>query len=565
MPKKLPYGISDFARIIEQNYAYIDKTGFIEFLENENNPTQLMLRPRRFGKSLFLSVLEYYYDMNAAGRFESLFSGLYIGKNPTAERGMYAVMRFDFSVLDTETPDSFRRSFLSEVQNRVAAFLEKYRDVFPHSERDVKNIRENNLGTGALSFVCAAADNAGVPIFVLIDEYDNFANDLIAMGETYKSEVEAGGLVRTFYKSLKAGTASAIKRIFMTGVSPMMVNDLTSGFNIATDYSLFPKYNELFGFTRDKVEWIMAETGVDKKLIKIDMEAYYNGYMFNERGKDKVYNPQMILYLFNQVLQLGMQPKQVVDTNLQTDYARLRRLAENPNNREKLLDIVLNGSVTANIIEKFSLEQLNRDEYFTSLMFYLGMLTIGGTDIGITKLIIPNYSVRTLYWEYAAAYARDQQEEADITNTSKLTGTVMEMARTGDISPYLEYFTESILKRLSNRDLQRFDEKYVKGMMLATLFVNGLYLPVSEYETINGYPDIYLQRHPANGEIRYEHVFEIKYAKTGAADAEIAAKFAEAEAQIEKYKKDARFAGRDDLKFAAMVFRGKGDVEVRGG
>ena len=557
MPKKLPYGQSNFAAMIERNYAYVDKTRFVELLEDENNTYQFFLRPRRFGKSLFLSVLENYYDINRKGKFDTLFGNLYIGKKPTPEQGKYAVMRFDFSGLDTENHEVFRKSFLNRVQERVIDFLERYKNLFPNTER----VMEGGLGIDALDIAYTAACNVDIPIFVIIDEYDHFANKLIAMGKTYRDEVKAGGLVRAFYESLKSGTGSVIKRIFITGVSPMMMNDMTSGFNMSTDYSLFPKYNEMMGFTREEVEWLMRETRVDENLIKVDMETYYNGYMFSRKGKNKVYNPQMVLYLFDQILQLGRQPEHIVDPNLRTDYGRLRRLVENERNREMLLQIMKNGAVATDIIERFSIEELNRSEYFVSLLFYLGMLTIGGTERDVTRLIIPNYSVKTLYWEYAMSYAQDA-ENVEI-NTSELSDTIRDMAYDGDIKPYVNYFVENFLKRLSNRDLQNFDEKYIKVMMLSTMFISGLYLPKSEDETVNGYTDVYLQKHPAKPGIKYEYVFEIKYAKTDATEAEIVAKFTEAETQIEKYKKDERFKNRNDIKFAALVFRGKGDAEVR--
>jgi len=407
MLKKLPYRQSDFDKIIEQNYAYVDKTRYIELLENENNTYQFFLRPRRFGKTLFLSVLEHYYDLNKKNRLESLFGNLYIGRNPTLEQGKYAVMRFDFSVLNTETRDSFRKSFSNKVQECVIDFLEIYSNIFKNTEQDIKRIKGNNLGTDALDVACTAARSAGVPIFVIIDEYDNFANDLIAMGKDYKDEVEAGGLVRTFYKSLKAATSSVVKRIFITGVSPMMINDLTSGFNIATDYSLFPKYNEMFGFTRDEVDWLMAETGVDGNLIEVDMEAYYNGYMFNEDGQNKVYNSQMTLYLFNQILQLGKQPKEIIDANLKTDYGRLRRLVRSKDNGNVLLKIATGGKVAANIIEKFSMDKLDIEEYFISLLFYIGMLTVDEVFEEQLYLKVPNYSIQTLYWDYVVSYLKD--------------------------------------------------------------------------------------------------------------------------------------------------------------
>jgi len=560
MIKKVPYGQSNFASMIERGYAYADKTRYIELLENENNGYQFFIRPRRFGKSLFLSILENYYDINRKEKFESLFGEFYIGKNPTPEQGTYFVIQFDFSGLNTDTHDDFKKAFSNRVQECVTAFLENYANIIPDAKKDIENITEKSLGMSALDVVYRTANSAGIPIFVIIDEYDHFANNLIAMGKTYKDEVKAGGIVRSFYENLKVGTKSVVRRIFITGISPMMINDLTSGFNMSTDYSLDAKYNEMFGLTKEEVESLMQKMGVDKNIVKIDMEAYYNGYMFNERGKDKVYNPQMILYLFNQILRTGVQPEQLVDTNLQTDYARLRRLAENENNRELLLQITKNGGIYGNIIEKFSLDNLNTEEYFVSLLFYLGMLTNGGVKRGRIWLKIPNYSIRTLYWGYAVSYIQDMEEKR--ISTFELDDVTGKMAFDGEIKPYLDFFTENFLKRLSNRDLIRFDEKHLKVMLLASLFTSRLYLPNSESEVTEGYTDIYLQKHPAVADIKYEYVFEIKYVKTDAKDSEIKAKREEAQTQIEHYKKDPRFVNRSDVRFAAIVFKGKGEYEL---
>ncbi|MDR2579006.1 MAG: ATP-binding protein [Chitinispirillales bacterium] len=562
MPKKLPYGQCNFANIIASNYAYVDKTRYIELLENENNSYQFLLRPRRFGKSLFLTMLENYYSLNTKDRFDALFGGLYIGKNPTAEQGTYAVMEFDFSGLDTDSREDFKKTFLNIVESRVIRFLQDYKNIFSNAEHDIKTIEEKYSGIDSLNVAYNAARGAGVPIFVLIDEYDHFANKLVAMGSAYMDVIQEDGLVRSFYEALKRETKSSIKRIFITGVSPMMINDMASGFNMAANLSLLPQYNEMFGFTREEVEWLIAETGIDKNWIKVDMEAYYNGYMFNEDGGNKVYNSQMVLYFFDQLQRLKKLPKQIVDDNLKTDYGRLRRLVGNGRNKDKILKIMIDGGIDEDIAERFSVGDLQDEEYLVSLLFYLGMLTVGKTSDGTTRLTIPNYSIKTLYWEYMASYLKNMEDGA--VDTHELAEKVKSMALDGDLMPYMDYFTENVLKRLSNRDLQKFDEKYIKVMMLTNLFVSPLYLPVSEDENIHGYSDIYLQKHPAmQGAVKYEYILEIKYAKTDATETDVAAKFAEAEAQIQKYKKDPRFAGRSDLKLAALVFKGKGDVDVQ--
>jgi len=370
----------------------VDKTRYVELLEDENNRYQFFIRPRRFGKSLFLSVLENYYDLSRKDKFEALFKEFYIGKNSTPEQGKYAVIQFDFSGLNTDSHEEFKKSFSMRVQNAVLAFLNRYKSYFPNAEVAIQNL--NETGIGAIDVAYNSAADANIPIFAIIDEYDHFANNLIAMGKTYRDDVMTGCIVRSFYELLKVGTKSVVKRIFITGVSPMM-SDLMNGLNMAIDLSLCQKYNEMFGFTKEEVEWLMQETGIDKNLIKMDMEAYYNGYMFNNNGKNKVCNSQMVLYLFNQILQIGEQPSQIIDTSFQTDYKRLRSLAEN--NREILLQIIQNSGIICNVVENLPLYRFDSEEYFISLLFYFGMLTNAGIKEGQTYLRTPNYSVKGLY------------------------------------------------------------------------------------------------------------------------------------------------------------------------
>ncbi|MDR0305942.1 MAG: ATP-binding protein [Chitinispirillales bacterium] len=558
--KKLPYGLPNFADLIESGYTYVDKTRFIELLENESNRFQLFLRPRRFGKSLFLSVLENYYDLGEKEKFKSLFGDLYIGKNPTPEQGTYVILGFDFSGLDISgSPQQFRTSFLNRIERSVIAFFERYENIFTNAAEEAREIREQKPGIGALDFAYGAAAKAKVKIFVIIDEYDHFANRLILMGEAYSREVKPEGTIKAFYETLKAATKSVVKRMFITGVSPMMLSDLASSFNMSTNISLDDAYNEMYGFTKNEVERLARETGMDMDLMQVDMEYYYNGYMFSDHGSEKVYNPQMVLYLFDQILKLKNPPK-IIDPNLRTDPERLRRLAENENNLETMMRIIKDGGISSKIVEMFSLDNLNRSEYFVSYLFYLGMLTNGGTFEGLTYLKIPNYSIKTLYWEYLAFSI--QNLETDTARYDEFMKTVREMAFKGNAAPYLNFFGEFILKHLSNRDMAKFDEKYIKAMLLANLLMSGLYLPKSEDENINGYTDIYLQKHPAVKDIKFEYIFEVKYVKTNADKKEKTSKLTEAATQIEKYKKDPRFANRNDIKFFALIFEGKRVYEV---
>jgi hypothetical protein len=261
--KQLPYGNANFESIRTGNYIYVDKTRFIEMLEGECNKYQFFIRPRKFGKSLFLSMLSHYYDMCRADNFNKLFSGLYIGAHPTPRKNSYAVMEFNFSGIDTFTPEHFKKSFELTVQRSVSSFFEQYQSVFPFAMELKAEITRNNEGIGSLRAAYSAAKAANVKLFIIIDEYDHFANDLIATGgiDFYKSMVQANGVVRDFYETLKIGTSDVVDRIFITGISPVMIDDLTSGFNIAVNLTLEEGYNNIMGFTEQEVEQLMNEAG----------------------------------------------------------------------------------------------------------------------------------------------------------------------------------------------------------------------------------------------------------------------------------------------------------------
>jgi hypothetical protein len=551
------------------NYVYVDKTRYIEMLEKESNPSQLFIRPRKFGKSLFLRTLMYYYDINEAANFGALFGNLYIGKNPTPHKNSYAVIKFDFSGLDTKSEEGFTKTFSDNVQSAVRDFLNRYRHVFREADLFIRQIDEEKPGIRALSKMVAVATE-DIKIFVIIDEYDQFANDLIAKGtlggkDMYKIMVTANGLVRDFYEQIKTAAIDAVVcRTFITGISPVTLDDLTSGYNIASNLTLRPKYNEMLGFTRAEVEWLMNATGVDPSLISIDMEAYYNGYLFHPNGKNRVYNPAMVLYIFEQIQDEMQIPEEVIDENIKTDYSRLRNLIHSENNRKTLIKIIDEGGVAVpKILKQFSVDQMNNSLYFISLLFYMGLLTVRERQSTKLFLQIPNYSIKTLYWEYLAEMIQDSSSEIRI-DADALDDAIDAMAMEGDLNRFIAYISENAFSRLSDHDLQRFDEKYIKILLLAYLFMDKKYVSMSEYETVPGRADIFLQRNPnpVYSQARYEWLLELKYCKASATETEIAAKRDEALTQINKYIHAYRTKDRPDLKAAIIVFVGKDKFEI---
>jgi hypothetical protein len=544
----------------------VDKTRFVEQLENESNPYQFFIRPRKFGKSLFFTLLEHYYDINRTKDFEKLFGELYIGKHPTPKKNAYAVMKFDFSGINTTGEEGFRDSFSDNIQTTVLQFLKIYRNLFPDADDIIQKINEEKPGIQSVRRAVNAAESVGVKFFIIIDEYDHYANDLIAMGsqlgkDIYRNVVQANGFVRDFYEALKIGTKSVIDRIFITGISPVMLDDLTSGFNIAVNLTLDPNYNEMMGFTQQEVDVLVKETGVDPDLINVDMESYYDGYLFHEDGENRVYNPSMILYFFNQILTSRKPPKNIIDDNLKTDYNRLRRLVQNEQNRETLMEIVQNNGIISDVISKFSIDRLEDTKYFISLLFYMGLLTVDKFQEGRLYLKIPNYSIRTVYWEYLEQLTLEWNKDVMIDLTEQ-NAAIWELAYRGNPHPYIEYVSQNIFSRLSNRDLQRFNEKYIKIMLLNGLFQSRLYVPVTEKEVEHGYIDIFLQRSPLLPDIKYEWVWEIKYIKN--ADAKNVETVCDAAiVQLEKYRDSHEFAGRTDLRYLSVIFIGKDKYEIK--
>jgi hypothetical protein len=400
---RIPYGISNFAMLREENYLYVDKTKYIEILENLP-PYQFLIRPRRFGKSLFLSMLENYYDIHKKGQFMSLFGDLYIGQNPTPDQNNYLVLSLSFSsIVTSEGKERLIQSFDDNVISSVRSLVRICRDFLPE-----KDLPENVTGAEmAIRFITQTALEAGVKIFIMIDEYDNFANDLIGSGnkQLYQDLISGEGYVRSFYKAIKDGTTKSIKRVFMTGVSPIMLDDLTSGFNITANLTLEKSLNEMLGFTGEEVHGVIVELGLDlvfkeEELLK-DLRKYYDGYRFCGEAGERLFNSDMVLYFLTALQENKQYPRNILDHNAKTDYRKLQELAFNFRDEETIDLLISRENIVTELVERFTLKEMYlRKENFISLSYYLGMLTIKGVKKNRYILSIPNYVVKTIYWEY---------------------------------------------------------------------------------------------------------------------------------------------------------------------
>jgi hypothetical protein len=561
MPKKIPYGQSNFESIMTENYAFVDKTRFIEFLEKEPTKFHFLIRPRKFGKSLFLSVLQHYYDTGKADLFDTLFGNLYIGKNPTPKRSSMLVLRFSFAGIDTTSIEDFQISFTESTMLAVQRFFVEHRNVIENYEELEKEVSTLGKVSSYLEYVIKVVEKMGRKLYVIIDEYDHFANDLIALGsplsnEQYKQTIWANSIVRDFYETLKDATQSVVDKIFITGITPIMLDDLTSGFNVSDNISVKEKYNEILGFTRDEVEWFIDETGVSRDDIVIDIERFYDGYLFHPDAKNKLYNSTMISYYLMCVLDEGKRVRYLIDDNLKTDYSRIKMLLNKPSNIEILKKLIENGFIRGEIVPKFSINDIYKKHIFLSLLYYLGLVTIDVNDRG-DILKIPNYSIKTMYWNYIERMC--EEESPDIYyDPSKIYDAVSTLARDNTPALFFDFIKDNILSRLSNRDFIGFGEKDLKILILGILFQTSYYLPVSEHENSGGYTDIYLKRGNRYDNIVFEWVWEIKYIpeRDIRKKAIITQKKKDALEQLRRYKASAEFAGRADVRYLSVIFYG---------
>lgn len=416
--KGIPYGVADYGRIIERNYYYVDKTGFLETIEKAGDYL-FFIRPRRFGKSLFLSMMEGYYDVRYKERFEELFKGTAVYDAPTKERGIYLVLGFNFSVVEP-TADKVEASFLNHVKGTARLFLERYADYLSTGREKLRqDIETMNSGADILANLIDLCKASNRQLYILIDEYDNFANTILSSAgqREYELLTHGNSFFRTFFNVLKSGTSkmdAPISRLFLTGVSPVTMDDVTSGFNIGKNVTTDDRFNQMLGFTKEEVTGIIdyyREHGLIKhpaSLLLEIMERWYNRYIFSKHPGGTLFNSDMVLYFLDEYLKDSEIPEELVDENIRIDYGKLRQLIiidrgegkTTNGNFGKLKEIVEKGGTTARLVRSFPAEKIVQPENFTSLLFYFGLLTRVGTERGKVKFEIPNETVKRLYFEY---------------------------------------------------------------------------------------------------------------------------------------------------------------------
>ena len=531
MNLKMPYGISNYEELVTENYYYVDKTKYIEKLEELPEKRIMFLRPRKFGKTLFTSVLENYYDKNKIDSFEKLYGNTYIGKNTTKLKNSYCILRFNFSGIDTSTEEATIRGFKKEVASSIEVFINRYNLEFHvNKEDEAENILDNLFK----SFYIQKPQDK---IYVIIDEYDHFANELLGFNpEQFRGLVSKNGKVRKWYEILKKGTETVVDRIFITGVAPITLDSLTSGFNIGTDITQDEEFNEMIGFTEEELKEILKNQEISlkeqEKIIPI-MKENYDGYKFCLKAKNQIYNSNMCLYFLSRYIRLGEIPDKLIDTNIASDYSKIGKMLDlcKGENRLEILRKTVQGEPIVNtIIEKFNPAIEFTENDMISMLYYLGYLTISGELVGIPELTIPNKVMKEIYADYFMQMM-DKEAEFRIDNNANQE-ILIQLAKEGRIDKIVEIL-KIYLNNLSNRDLIKFDEKYIKLIFYCIAMNIKAYSTKSEMEVNRNYPDILLV--PRDSSKGYKAVMvEFKYIKKGEV-AKLEDKQKEAREQIERY------------------------------
>ena len=542
--KRIPYGMQNFEDVIKEDCYYVDKTPFIELIE-ESNRYFFFIRPRRFGKTLTLSMLENYYDINKKDKFEEIFGKLYIGQNPTPEHNTYLIIRLNFAEVAAGLDD-----YKDGLDNHCSLVFNFFCDIYAHilPANTKEGLEKLTDAVSQLRFLCQKCQEVGKKIYLFIDEYDNFTNMILAHEEhlmRYRNQTHGEGYLRQFFNTIKGAAGNTLGRVFVTGVSPVTMDDLTSGFNIGTNYSLSPDFNEMTGFTEEEVREmldyyrsVLPFNHTTDELIKV-MKPWYDNYCFAEDryGETTMYNSVMVLNFVDNYIRSNYQiPKKMVETNIRIDYDKLRMLIrhdkEFAHDASIIQQLVTQGFVIGTLNENFPAERINDPDNFLSLLFYFGMVTIDGTYDGETKFIIPNEVVRDQMYTYLLDTYKENDLVYDRYSKGKLES---KLAYHGEFKPYFEYIADCLKKYSSQRDKQK-GEAFVHGFTLAMTSQNKFYRPISELDNDGGYADIFLSPLcDIYKDMVDSYIIELKYCKRQTTDEHVKKLFEEASAQISRY------------------------------
>lgn len=512
--KRLPYGINDFEAVIEQNQYYVDKTMYLPLLENQ--PSNIIfIRPRRFGKSIFLSMLHAYYDCSKKEKFQTLFGDLWVGKHPTPLQGRYQVLHLDFSYVGGSI-DKLEENFDMYLRVKLDGFMRIYQEFYLTDFKE--KFFKTDSATEKLALLQDEIATKSIPLYLIIDEYDNFTNTVLnEQGENvYWAITHADGFYRDVFKKFKG----MFERIFITGVSPVTLDDVTSGFNIGWHISTKPEFNQMLGFSLEEVRKMFAyykEVGgipatSDIEVMIDEMKPWYDNYCFSEdalKNQSKVFNCDMVIYYLRNYMDRGEAPKQMIDPNTMTDYNKMKKLLQldklDGDRKGIIRTIAETGQIVTSLENTFPASRLTNPQTFTSLLFYYGMLTIKDTFGDMLILGIPNNNVRKQYY----GYLLEQYQEEKFVDLTQMKILFTYMALEGKWRDALEAMAKAYEDVSSVRDGIE-SERNLQGFFMAYLNLNNYYYTAPELELNHGYCDFFLLPNLTHYSTKHSYILELK-------------------------------------------------------
>ena len=512
--KRLPYGINDFEAVIEQNQYYVDKTMYLPLLENQ--PSNIIfIRPRRFGKSIFLSMLHAYYDCSKKKKFQTLFGDLWVGKHPTPLQGRYQVLHLDFSYVGGSI-DKLEENFDMYLRVKLDGFMRIYQEFYLTDFKE--KFFKTDSATEKLALLQDETATKGIPLYLIIDEYDNFTNTVLNdQGEkVYWAITHADGFYRDVFKKFKG----MFERIFITGVSPVTLDDVTSGFNIGWHISTKPEFNQMLGFSLEEVRKMFAyykEVGgipatSDIEVMIDEMKPWYDNYCFSEddlKNQSKVFNCDMVIYYLRNYMDRDEAPKQMIDPNTMTDYNKMKKLLQldklDGDRKGIIRTIAETGQIVTSLENTFPASRLTNPQTFTSLLFYYGMLTIKDTFGDMLILGIPNNNVRKQYY----GYLLEQYQEEKFVDLTQMKILFTYMALEGKWRDALEAMAKAYEDVSSVRDGIE-SERNLQGFFMAYLNLNNYYYTAPELELNHGYCDFFLLPNLTHYSTKHSYILELK-------------------------------------------------------
>ena len=548
MKRLIPYGLSNFERLITENNYYIDKTRYIEYLEKVNYP--VFLRPRMFGKTLFTEMLKWYYDIKAKDRFNEIFGNLYIGKNPTGNQNKYFVLTLNFSGMDTfvGSEEELRLQFYRHLISQFKQFLTHYEQFFDINETYIRafyTIYESNA-VAAFDEILRLVNKANSKLYLCIDEYDSLTNALAIRyrystydDNIYLNILQKGGFFRAFFEAIKSATQTAIHQVYITGILPITISDMKSGFNIATWITFAPNFINMLGITESEFDTLIQKIytdypiTLDKQQIKATIKQYYNGYCFCQ-GFEQVYNPMMTLYFLDYVINYNQYPPYLLDRNIRIDYNQIAFLFGQNTDRA--------GEIMTKIIDKqtynffstldvaFDMIDYKEGRRITEGLFYSGILTYSNIP---DVLKIPNLVTYTFTLDYF-----NQIKKFEVDN-EKSAVWMEEYQHKTNVVALIEGFFKDVIQQFPGSFFSNVNESFYHGLFFQILFnstTRNNFEVLPEYSLPNGRVDLMLRSFPgAKVMCELHDLFEIKCVAKNASDAKLLAKLKEAKSQMQDY------------------------------